>query len=175
MSKKKLLLVEAMMMIACALMCNVCVAAKYPKYLLGDTDYILCTGRMGIGYYVDTTTIEIISTDPLKISANKVLATYADEPHKASYDDSEIISVRYGHTNVYYYDLEERKIYIRDCDNENTERKEYLERYNLPIIELDDGIYRYIGPDRCWAEAGVSYPAANKIYEYLYGESFNGK
>ncbi len=37
--------------------------AEYPKYLGGDRNYILCDGHMGVGFYVDRSSLNVQKYD----------------------------------------------------------------------------------------------------------------
>lgn len=169
---KKMLIVVML-----CLMCNVCFAADYPKYLLGDTDYVLCDGHTGVGYYVDLTSIQLISEDEdyCIIYAEVIPANYGPDLRLSQFSEEDV-EINYDNTWQYtfLYDYATKKIYMYHSED-NEDSRSFLRYKHREYISVDNFLYKWLNPKDCWAVWGVSYPAAKKAYKYLYGESFNGK
>lgn len=169
---KKMLIVVML-----CLMCNVCFAADYPEYLLGDADYVLCDGHMGVGYYVDLTSIQLISEgeDYCIIYAEVIPANYGPDL-RASQFSEEDVEINYENTwhYTFLYDYATKKIYMYHSED-NEDSRSFLKYDHIEYISVDNLLYKWLNPKDCWAVWGVVYPAAKKAYKYLYGESFNGK
>ena len=156
---------------------NMCFAANYPKYLLGDTDYVLCDGHTGVGYYVDLTSVQLISEDEDNciIYAEVIPANYGPDLLASQFSEEDV-EINYDNTWQYtfLYDYATKKIYM--YHSEDNEDSRFFLRYNRrEYISVDNLLYKWLNPKDCWAVWGVAFPAAEKAYKYLYGESFNGK
>ncbi len=154
---------------------NVCFAANYPKHLLGDSDYVLCDGHMGVGYYVDLTSIQLIdeNENTCTIYAEVIPANYGPD-FRVSQFTEEDVEINYDYTRryVFLYDLTAKRIYMYHSEDKE-ESRAFLKSKQREYIAVDGLLYKWLNPEDCWAVWGVSYPAARIAYAEVYDEKFN--
>ncbi|MBR1421684.1 MAG: hypothetical protein IJ575_11620 [Selenomonadaceae bacterium] len=120
-------------------------SAGYPDYLGGDRNLILCGGHMGVGAYLDKTSMVIQKDEPsVKIIAVNV--AYVSDAHLGN---TEIKNLA---TEIYMYQLDANKVY------------RYLEH---------NGSWGYIQPVGSSAATG-HYFAYEMAYYIAFNEKFYG-
>ena len=128
--------------------------ANYPTYLNGNRDLILCDGHMGMGYYVDRTSLVVQKYEPPQyiIAVNVVTAVSAigDERDFYAGGRGTITNVR---TMRFFYNWDLRQMYVGPVENDN---------------------WRFIPPTGSWAENGVSMPAGEIAFYLAYHMKFYG-
>ena len=167
---KKLLILLVIISVA-----NVCFAAQYPKHLLDDPDSVLCDGHMGVGYYVDLTSIQLMDEEEnaCTIYAEVIPANYGPD-FRASQFTEEDVEINYDYTRhyVFLYDLAAKRIYMYHSEDKE-ESRAFLSSKQREYIAVDGLLYKWLNPEDCWAASGVSYPAARIAYKEVYGIKFN--
>lgn len=132
-----------MMMLASA-------AFAYPAHLNGDSNYILCDGHMGTGYYVDRSSLQVKQYTPPSyiITVNVVSVPDADA------GKTKISDVKTYH---FMYRYDQRNMYVPMED---------------PNSDLD---WRYLKPRGSYAETGISMPAGEIAFYLAYNLRFYGE
>lgn len=136
-----------------ALLAGLCIMAfsqmvfaynPYPQYLNGDPNFILCDGHMGVGFYVDKSSLNVEKYEPPQyiIAVNVVSVEDADQGN---------INISNVKTYRFFYNYDLRKMYV-DRDGSSN--------------------WRYLSPDGSWAETGVVMPAGEKAFELAYRMNF---
>lgn len=121
--------------------------AEYPKYLGGDRNYILCDGHMGVGFYVDRSSLNVQKYDPPQyIISIKVISV-----ENADRGSTEMGRVQ---TKRFFYNYDLRQMYVARDGNED---------------------WRYLNPKGSWAETGVVMPAGEMAFALAYHLKFYGK
>ena len=134
-----------MMLLFATTACTFAYSNPYPKYLGGDTNFILVDGHMGTAWYVDKSSLNVQMYEPPQyiIAINVCTVNNAD---RGNTEISNVQTMRF----LYNYDL----------------RRMYIDRHT----GSDD--WRYLNPRGSWAETGVSMPAGEKAFELAYGIEF---
>lgn len=118
----------------------------YPEYLGGDSNFILCDGKMGVAWYVDRSSLAVEKYEPPQyiIAVNVVTVNDADR------GNTEISKVK---TLRFFYNSDRGEMYIDQDGNDN---------------------WRYLDPDGSWAQRGVALPAGEIAFALAYHMKFYG-
>lgn len=153
---------------------NVCFAANYPKHLLDDTNYVLCNGHQGIGYYVDVTSLQILGEDEntCTIYAEIVPAYYDVDWHNPQFSEENTeIHYKNMRSYVFLYDLDAKRSYMYHSED-TEESRAFLKSLHREYISVDNSLFKWLNPEGCWAESGVPYPASIIAYKEIYDKEF---
>ena len=122
------------------------VSADYPKFLGDDPNYILCDGQMGVGWYVDRSSLNVEKYDPPQyiISVDVVTVNDADRGNT---------DIRESKTFRFFYNSDLGQMYIDQDGNDN---------------------WRYLDPNGSRAATGVSMPAGEIAFALAYRMKFYG-
>ncbi len=128
----------------------VSVTFAYPAHLNGDSNYILCAGHMGGGYYVDRSSLVVKQyKPPVYIIAVDVVSVPDADSSK-----TKISAVKTYH---FMYRYDQRNMYVPMED---------------PNSDLD---WRYLKPNGTYAETGVAMPAGEIAFYLAYNMRFYGE
>ncbi|TCS81414.1 hypothetical protein [Pectinatus cerevisiiphilus] len=121
-------------------------ANPYPKYLNGDTNFVMCLGHNGTGWYVDKSSLEVEKYAPPQyiIAVNVVRVDNVD---KGNIDISDIQTLRF----FYNYNL--RRMYVDQDGNSD---------------------WSYINPDKGIGATAVD-EAGEMAFELAYKIKFYNK
>ena len=122
-----------------------CAFASYPRHLNGDDNFVLVDAHMGTGWYVDKSSLNVQMYNPPQY----IIAVNVCAVNDADRGNTNISSVR---TMRFFYNYDLRKMYIERNTGSND--------------------WRYLDPDGCWAETGISMPAGEEAFELAYGIKF---
>ena len=126
------------------------VTFAYPAHLNGDSNYILCDGHMGGGYYVDRSSLVVKQyKPPVYIIAVDVVSVPDADSGK-----TKISTVKTYH---FMYRYDQRNMYVPMED---------------PNSDLD---WRYLKPNGTHAETGVAMPAGEIAFYLAYNMRFYGE
>lgn len=125
-----------------------CVAfASYPDHLDGNPNFILCNGKMGTGYYVDRSSLNVQRyAPPTYIIAVNVVGVPDADMGKTDISDV------YSYSFLYKYD--ERRMFIAG--------------------DGQDYDWRYLDPRASYAETGIVMPAGEMAFYLAYNLRFYG-
>lgn len=139
-------LVIFMIFVLCVMPTGSVAMASYPQYLGGDENYILCDGHMGVGFYVDKSSLNVEEYNP----PHYIIAIDVVSVQDADRGNTEIHKTTTRH---YYYNWDERAIYL----------------------QTKDGEWKYLDPQGSRA-SGASRVKAGKIaFELAYGVEFDAR
>ena len=119
--------------------------ASYQTYLGGDSNYILVDAHMDTGWYVDKSSLNVQMYNPPQY----IIAINVCTVPNASRGNTSISKVQ---TMRFFYNYDLRKMSI--------------DRHT------GSSDWRYLDPNGCWAETGISMPAGEKAFELAYGMEF---
>ena len=93
-----------MIFIGCIFLCSTAGASGYPDYLNGDRNFLLCGGHMGVGWYVDKSSLVVQQYNPpvYQIAVNVLTVEDADRGNTAPYRVD---------TEEFLYNWDERAMY----------------------------------------------------------------
>ena len=118
----------------------------YPECLNGDSNYIICAGRMDYAWYVDRSSLTVQKYEPPQyiIAVNVVTVPNADRGNTAI---SEVKTYRF------FYNSDLGQMYVDSQLNDN---------------------WRYLNPNGSWAETGVAMRAGEIAFALAYHMKFYG-
>ena len=139
--KKILLLVSFL----CTLLFAGTVMASYPDYLGGNRNLLLCGGHMGIGWYVDKTSLVVQEYNPpvYQIAVNVLSVPNADRGN-TSFDT---------HTVYWRYHWDTRKMYRLD----------------------ENGTWQYVPPVGSMAQTGHEFSGEMAFYLAYHMKFYGGR
>ena len=128
---------------------NVVSADKlFPDHLNGDLNFVICDGHMDCGYYIIKDSIAVISEDYPEYIISVDIAAVPN----ASYQCGANIDIYKTETETFLYNVEELNMF-------------YVNK---------DGEWEYLDPWGAWYKTGITMPAGELSYYYVYGEKFYG-
>lgn len=118
----------------------------YPTHLGGNSNYILCDGKMGVAWYVDRSSLNVQKYAPPQyiIAVNVVEVPDADQVATA------ISKVK---TYRFFYNSNLVQMYVDYNLNDN---------------------WKYLDPKGSWAETGIAMPAGEIAFALAYNYKFYG-
>lgn len=130
--------------------------ANYPRFLNGDENYILVDGHMGIAWYLDRSSIDVLAEDPPGYFIEVTVVTA-----KSAIDD-------------------ERDFYERGGAGKIIETEQYNYLYNRETMVMcvhnrEAQKWVEIDPWGPWAQTGIRMPAGEMAYYLTYGKKFYGQ
>lgn len=118
----------------------------YPTHLGGNSNYILCDGKMGTAWYVDRSSLNVQKYAPPQY----IIAVNVVTVNNANNGNTDISQVK---TFRFFY---------------NSDLVQMYEDRNLH----DD--WRYLDPNGSWAETGIAMPAGEIAFALAYNYKFYG-
>ncbi len=90
--------------VGCCFLCSTAWASGYPDYLNGDRNFLLCGGHMGVGWYVDKSSLVVQQYNPpvYQIAVNVLIVENADRGNTAPFRVD---------TEEFLYNWDERAMY----------------------------------------------------------------
>lgn len=125
------------------------VAVAYPDHLNGDSNYILCDGHMGTGYYVNRSSLNVKQYKP---------PIYIIAVNVATVPDADMGKTKISDVKTYYflYKYNDREMYV-------------------PAEKDSDYDWRLLKPRGSYAETGISMPAGEIAFYLAYKLRFYGE
>lgn len=93
-----------MLFVVCCFLCSTAWASGYPDYLNGDRNFLLCGGHMGVGWYVDKSSLVVQQYNPpvYQLAVNVLIVEDADRGNTVP---------SRMETKEYLYNWDERTMY----------------------------------------------------------------
>lgn len=137
---------KMVLFLVCCLAVNFAYAyAPYPDYLGGNKNFIICGGHMGIGWYLDKSSLVVQEYNPptYRIAVNVLSVEHADEGNITPYQTE---------TEQYLYDWNKKAMY-----------------------KLNDKGWRYIPPVGSMAETGHHFSGEMAFYIAYHMKFYGGQ
>lgn len=140
--------------VAILMFCSIALA-NYPKYLNGDTNYVLVDGHMGNAYYVDKSSLVVQKYDPPQyiIAVNVVTANSAYDDAKDFYERGGQGKIIDTHVYRFFYNWDRTEMYWDNTGHNG---------------------WQYLSPNASWAETRIKMPAGEMAFYLAYNMKFYG-
>ena len=146
-----------------ALMISSTALAVDKKYFNGDKNYIYCGASMGMGYFVDRSTLKVEKYEP------PIYIISVDVVGVSNYFGGTEISKRWRQTDRFKYDYSTRKMYLYTPNGGEYMRQRYENQYRRDKQKMDEARavdwnseWTYVFPDVFYGEGAV-FPNVGEI------------
>lgn len=139
----------------CCLLFSTMAFASYPTYLGGDRNLILCGGHMGLGWYMDKSSLVVQKYAPpiYRIAVNVLMVENADRGNTRPYRME---------TKQYLYNWDERRMYWLS----NNDTWSYIP----PVGSMAETGHEFSGEMAFYVAYHMKFYGGQKWYSATFGE-----
>ena len=123
------------------------------QFLFGDENYIYCTGHIGVLFYADKSSVNVMEYDPPEYMISVDVVAASDMYKRSKIDlEPDRAKISEPKTYIFLYNWDNKEIYVLDEETQE---------------------WKFVNPNGVWADSGIPLSVSRLAFKIAYGIKFS--